>query len=288
MPQADEAPPLPALCRRASPHRPEPLAPAASASVEQQHSGRSKRLTWPRPTRSTRSTRRATTGPGSTVALVEMSGAGYLPSDINSFASCYGITLANGQISQKTVDGGGATGGGTAEAELDIETVLSLAPKANIEVYEGGSSDSLYTSSARSSATTRPRSSAPAGRTAARPTSASPSELGEHALPGRRRGGAVDLRRLGRPGRAGMQHQRKDRGDHAPIRWRRPWTPRPAPCTSPTSRATSSAWTARAARAARPNFVTQGLGDDRLGTRRRSARRRQPARCSWPTPRTAP
>ncbi len=84
-------------------------------------------------------------GANSTVALLEMSGAGYLPSDITTFANCYGITLGNNQITQTDIDGGGATGGGTAEAELDIETVLSLAPKASIEVYEGGSSDSLYT-----------------------------------------------------------------------------------------------------------------------------------------------
>ena len=32
----------------------------------------------------------------------------------------------------------------TVEAELDIETVLSLAPQANIEVYEGGPSDGIY------------------------------------------------------------------------------------------------------------------------------------------------
>ena len=73
-----------------------------------------------------------------------MSGAGYSSSDITHFASCYGITLANGQITQVPVGGGGATGSGTAEAELDIETALSLAPKADIEVYEGGASDSLY------------------------------------------------------------------------------------------------------------------------------------------------
>ena len=84
-------------------------------------------------------------GAGSTVALLEMSGAGYSPTDISTFAGCYGITLGNGQITQTNIDGGGATGGGTPEAELDIETVLSLAPKANIEVYEGGASDSLYT-----------------------------------------------------------------------------------------------------------------------------------------------
>ena len=83
-------------------------------------------------------------GAGSTVALLEMSGAGYSSSDINTFATCYGITLGTGQIKQVTVGGGGATGGGTAEAELDIETVLAMAPKADIEVYEGGPSDGLY------------------------------------------------------------------------------------------------------------------------------------------------
>jgi DNA-binding beta-propeller fold protein YncE len=84
-------------------------------------------------------------GAGSTVALVEPTGAaGYTPSDINIFANCYGITLGSGQITPKDLDGVVTTGPGTAEAELDIETVLSLAPKANIEVYEGGTSDSLY------------------------------------------------------------------------------------------------------------------------------------------------
>src|SRR3984957_18710879 len=65
-------------------------------------------------------------GAGSTVALLEMSGAGYSSSDINTFATCYGITLGTGQVKKVTAGGGGATGGGTAEAELDIETVLSM------------------------------------------------------------------------------------------------------------------------------------------------------------------
>jgi DNA-binding beta-propeller fold protein YncE len=82
-------------------------------------------------------------GAGSTVALVEPSGtAGYSAGDISTFANCYGITPGN--ITSIPVGGGGATGTGTMEAELDIETVLSLAPKANIEVYEGGASSSLY------------------------------------------------------------------------------------------------------------------------------------------------
>ncbi len=87
-------------------------------------------------------------GAGTTIALLEMSGAGYSSSDITNFANCYGITLGGGQITPKLVGNAtGATGSGTAEAELDVETVLSLAPKANIEVYEGGtsgSSDSIY------------------------------------------------------------------------------------------------------------------------------------------------
>ena len=83
-------------------------------------------------------------GAGATVALVELSGAGYSTSDITNFANCYGITLGGSQISKIAIGGGGATGSATVEAELDIETVLSLAPKANIEVYEGGASDDLY------------------------------------------------------------------------------------------------------------------------------------------------
>jgi subtilase family serine protease len=83
-------------------------------------------------------------GAGSTIALVEMSGAGYSMSDINYFANCYGITLGPNQITKVAVDGGTGTGAGTAEAELDIETALSLAPKANMDVYEGGASARLY------------------------------------------------------------------------------------------------------------------------------------------------
>ena len=83
-------------------------------------------------------------GKGSTIALVELYGAGYTPSDIQTFAGCYGITLGNGQVSGR-MNGVGTIGAGTEESELDIETALSLAPQANIEVYEGGRSDSIYT-----------------------------------------------------------------------------------------------------------------------------------------------
>jgi YVTN family beta-propeller protein len=80
-------------------------------------------------------------GAGSTVALIELAGAGYSASDISTFANCYGISLGANQITEENVDGGSNTiGSGTVEAELDIETVLSLAPQADIEVYEGNQS----------------------------------------------------------------------------------------------------------------------------------------------------
>ena len=83
-------------------------------------------------------------GAGTTVALLEMADADYSSTDINTFANCYGISLGGSQITRKPVDGGTTTGGATVESELDIENVLSLAPKANIEVYEGAPSDSIY------------------------------------------------------------------------------------------------------------------------------------------------
>ena len=99
---------------------------------------------WRRRTRSTPSTRERLRVRKHRRPVEPTGTAGYTPSDINTFANCYGITLGSGQITPKDLDGVVTTGPGTAEAELDIETVLSLAPKANIEVYEGGTSDSLY------------------------------------------------------------------------------------------------------------------------------------------------
>ncbi len=115
-------------------------------------------------------------GAGSTVALVEMAGAGYSSSDINAFASCYGITLGDrADLADEHRRQGAPPGAARSRRSSTSRRRSPWRRKANIEVYEGGTSDSLYTSSARSSATTPPRSSAPAGPTGARPTSASPS-----------------------------------------------------------------------------------------------------------------
>ena len=127
-----------------------------------------------------------------------MSGAGYSSSDINTFASVLRDHLGPGQVSQVPVDGGGATGGGTAEAELDIETVLSLAPQADIEVYEGGVSDNLYDvfSQIVNDDTAKIVSASWTNGCEAYVGSVD-AELGEHALPGGGRGRTVHLRRLG-------------------------------------------------------------------------------------------
>ena len=110
----------------------------------------------------------------------------------------------------------------------------------------------------------------------------------EHAVPGRCDGGAVDFRGLGRPGRAGLQHQRRDRrddGHQSGGPGRRPLTGtlyianKSSNTLSVDSEGTTSNPT---------NFATAGSVDrpGRVPTPSRWTRR--PARSSWPTPRTAP
>ncbi len=76
-------------------------------------------------------------GAGKTIALVEFSS--FDASDISTYASCYGITP---NVTPVLVDGGSGVSpaANVAEAELDIEDVLGLAPDARILVYEGSAS----------------------------------------------------------------------------------------------------------------------------------------------------
>lgn len=76
-------------------------------------------------------------GAGVTVALFEQEP--YLPSDINAYEACYGITAS---VTNEAVDGGAGSGAGQGEAALDIEQLLGLAPDASIRVYEGPNTDS--------------------------------------------------------------------------------------------------------------------------------------------------
>ncbi len=195
----------------APPSGPGPAPPVTGSCATQhqlgsrwQHTGRSKLPIWRRPTRSTPSTRRVTTARAATIALLEMAGAGYSAErhqHLRQLLRDHARLLGR---SRRRMSSTAAVPirGGTAEAELDIETALSLAPQANIEVYEGGLGQPLRRLQPRSSATTPPRSSAPAGRTAARPTSANASRARRTRYSRRPRRRPVDLRGHRGPGRS--------------------------------------------------------------------------------------
>jgi len=81
-------------------------------------------------------------GSGATVALIEF--APFVSSDVSSFEQCFS-TPPNPTINVQTIDGGptsssssgpGIDVSGEEEAELDIETVVGLAPDATLDVYE--------------------------------------------------------------------------------------------------------------------------------------------------------
>jgi kumamolisin len=75
-----------------------------------------------------------TLGDNQTIALFELDG--YQQSDIRPFFQNYAISTPN--ITNILVDGvSGSAGQGAIEDELDIEVVGSIAPHANIFVYEG-------------------------------------------------------------------------------------------------------------------------------------------------------
>jgi hypothetical protein len=76
-------------------------------------------------------------GAGQTIAIYELEPDA--PTDIASYQSCYGTSAS---VSYVPVDGGAGTGSGSGEAALDIEDTISLAPKANILVYQGPNSNS--------------------------------------------------------------------------------------------------------------------------------------------------
>ena len=79
------------------------------------------------------------TGAGETIALFELDG--YTASDVNSYASYFGLPTPN--LQNVLVDGySGAAGGGALEVTLDIQLALALAPAAKVMVYEGPNTDS--------------------------------------------------------------------------------------------------------------------------------------------------
>jgi subtilase family serine protease len=70
-------------------------------------------------------------GAGTTIGVYALEP--YTASDIAQYASCYGTS---GTVTDVEVDGG-ASGSQEGESALDIETVLGLAPHANVRVYLG-------------------------------------------------------------------------------------------------------------------------------------------------------
>jgi len=70
-------------------------------------------------------------GKGETVAVFEL--AGYSQSNLQKFERCYGL---DPPVRDVKIQGGDQAGDGSIESELDIETIMSLAPKARVLVYE--------------------------------------------------------------------------------------------------------------------------------------------------------
>lgn len=67
-----------------------------------------------------------------TIALYELEP--FSASDIAAYQSCYGTSAG---VSTVRVDGGAGSGAGSGEAAMDVETLIGLAPRASIKVYEG-------------------------------------------------------------------------------------------------------------------------------------------------------
>ncbi len=69
---------------------------------------------------------------GQRVAVYELEP--FTPSDIQTYQSCYGLSVP---VSTVSVDGGPGDGAQSGEAALDIEMVAGLAPSSSITVYAG-------------------------------------------------------------------------------------------------------------------------------------------------------
>jgi hypothetical protein len=77
-------------------------------------------------------TRAGQNGSGQQVAVYEL--APHVPADVSTFEACFGL---HNPVSTVAIDGGGTPGGGTAEADADIEQVATQSPGASIVSYEG-------------------------------------------------------------------------------------------------------------------------------------------------------
>jgi hypothetical protein len=65
-------------------------------------------------------------------------------SDIKTFTQCYFGADHSKQVTVTSVDGGPGTGPGSAEAALDVEDAVALAPGAKIHVFQGPNMDDPF------------------------------------------------------------------------------------------------------------------------------------------------
>ena len=77
-------------------------------------------------------------GSGQTIALWEAEP--YLNSDVQTFEQCFGISPT---INTVNVDGGPGSGAGSGESILDIDNIISLAPQATLDIYQGPTGSGL-------------------------------------------------------------------------------------------------------------------------------------------------
>lgn len=89
-----------------------------------------------------------TAGAGATVGTVNL--GGWYSSDLSTYATHFGLTLAPGQITPVTVGSGNPTAnaatddGSSTEVALDAETILATAPAAKQRMYFGSNSAADY------------------------------------------------------------------------------------------------------------------------------------------------
>ena len=195
-------------------------------------------------------------GAGSTVALVEMAGAGYSTSDIGHFADCYDVTPGNGQITQVSVGRRRRHRTRHGRGRTRHRTVLSLAPKADIEVYEGGTSDSLYDVFSRIVNDDTAKIVSASWTNGCEAYVGQALQNSENTLfQAAAAEGQSTSSLLATRVRKGATSTPRSMPPRAPIRWRRRSTLQRGPFISPTNRATLSVSTAREPRAAQPTSL---------------------------------
>ena len=147
-------------------------------------------------------------GTGSTIALVEMSGAGYVPGDINEFAKCYGVTPGEDQRGASGRGRRHRTGHGGSRTRHRHGALHGAQGEHRGVRRRRQHVRRVQPDRQRRHGKDRERQLDERVRGLRGPVA---PELREHALPGGRRQGAVDLRRHRGPGVRGLQHQRGDR-----------------------------------------------------------------------------